>query len=170
VIFSDATLKDMARRRPRTRAEMLAVAGVGQVKYERYGEAFLAVFRDERRETKDERAREAPLRRPDGGLLTPSLRETLALRAEGLDLAQIAKARGLAGSTIATHLAELIHGGLIDDLSGLVEPGLIERVTEYAGDGRVGPLAALREALGGELPYEQLHLARAWVERRKTKD
>jgi len=45
VIFSDATLREMAARKPRTRAEMLNVNGVGQVKYERYGEAFLAVTR-----------------------------------------------------------------------------------------------------------------------------
>ena len=43
VIFSDASLRDMARRAPRSRAEMLNVSGVGQVKFERYGEAFLAV-------------------------------------------------------------------------------------------------------------------------------
>ncbi|MGH2632858.1 MAG: HRDC domain-containing protein, partial [Tepidiformaceae bacterium] len=201
VIFSDASLRDMARRCPRSRAEMLGVTGVGQVKFERYGEAFLAVTRaaamtngrtpsragrgeerdagkygsraggdearaPERRAISGTRAvSEAPLRRPDGGLLTPSLRETLALRQDGLDLAAIAAARGMATSTIATHLAELIHGGLVDDLSGLVDSGLVERVADYAKGGRVGPLAPLREALGGEVPYEQLHLARAWVER-----
>jgi len=107
------------------------------------------------------------LRRPDGGRLTPSVRETLALRQDGLDLGAIAKARGMATSTIATHLAELVHGGHLEDLSGLVEPGLTDRVADYAKGGRVGPLAPLREALGGEVPYEQLHLARAWVERQQ---
>ena len=41
IIFSDATLIDMAQKRPMTRAQMLAVAGVGEVKYERFGEVFL---------------------------------------------------------------------------------------------------------------------------------
>lgn len=43
VIFSDKTLNDMASRLPQTREEMLEVNGVGEVKYERYGEAFLAL-------------------------------------------------------------------------------------------------------------------------------
>jgi ATP-dependent DNA helicase RecQ len=45
VVFSDATLRDMARRRPLDRPGLLAVSGVGPVKLERYGEAFLDVLR-----------------------------------------------------------------------------------------------------------------------------
>ncbi|MBE6597989.1 MAG: DNA helicase RecQ [Ruminococcaceae bacterium] len=41
VIFSNAALEDMARRRPRTKAEFLDVSGVGSVKAEKYGKAFL---------------------------------------------------------------------------------------------------------------------------------
>jgi ATP-dependent DNA helicase RecQ len=42
VVFNDRTLREMARRRPRTAAELLEVPGVGAVKLERYGSAFLA--------------------------------------------------------------------------------------------------------------------------------
>lgn len=41
VVFSDATLTDMARRAPRTMADFLEVSGVGQTKARQYGEAFL---------------------------------------------------------------------------------------------------------------------------------
>ncbi len=41
VVFSDATLAEMAARRPATQAELLDVNGVGQAKLERYGQAFL---------------------------------------------------------------------------------------------------------------------------------
>ena len=44
VVFGDATLADMAARRPATRAELLDVHGVGQAKLERYGDAFLATI------------------------------------------------------------------------------------------------------------------------------
>jgi len=43
VIFSDKSLNDMASRLPQTQEEMLDVNGVGDVKYERYGEQFLAL-------------------------------------------------------------------------------------------------------------------------------
>lgn len=41
VIFGDATLLEMSRQRPGNAAELLAVNGVGQVKLERHGAAFL---------------------------------------------------------------------------------------------------------------------------------
>ena len=44
VIFSDATLLAMAAARPRTRAEFLAVSGVGPKKLASYGDAFLAAL------------------------------------------------------------------------------------------------------------------------------
>jgi ATP-dependent DNA helicase RecQ len=50
VIFHDATLLDMVRRRPRDLAEMSRIPGVGHSKLERYGERFLAVVQGARRE------------------------------------------------------------------------------------------------------------------------
>lgn len=44
VIFSDATLAEVARRRPRTRVQLLDVPGIGPVKAERFGEALLSVI------------------------------------------------------------------------------------------------------------------------------
>ena len=45
VIFADRTLIDMARRRPRNKAEFAEVNGVGAVKLERFAETFLAEIR-----------------------------------------------------------------------------------------------------------------------------
>jgi ATP-dependent DNA helicase RecQ len=44
VVFSDAVLREMARRQPRTEAGLLAVPGVGRYKLSRYGAAFLEVL------------------------------------------------------------------------------------------------------------------------------
>ena len=46
VIFHDATLRDMARLRPRSLDELLGVKGVGVRKADDLGEAFLAAIRD----------------------------------------------------------------------------------------------------------------------------
>ena len=45
VIFSDATLQQMARYQPGSPAELLALSGVGPKKLQQYGEAFLDVLR-----------------------------------------------------------------------------------------------------------------------------
>ena len=47
IVFSDAVLRQMAARLPRNRAEMLALSGVGPVKLDRYGDAFLEALREE---------------------------------------------------------------------------------------------------------------------------
>jgi len=44
VIFGDATLAEMSRKRPRNEMELLGINGVGQVKLERHGSAFLKVI------------------------------------------------------------------------------------------------------------------------------
>jgi ATP-dependent DNA helicase RecQ len=46
IVFSDAALRDMCRKQPRTHSEFLNVTGVGAVKLEKYGEAFMAVIRE----------------------------------------------------------------------------------------------------------------------------
>lgn len=171
VIFSDATLRDMAARAPRTRAEMLNVNGVGQVKFAKYGEPFLAITRSgqARHPSGGSFGRTPAAARPatqrQAGSLTPSLAETLALYKDDLSIAEIARTRELAISTVATHLAQLIHFGYIRELSALVDPGLVERVRAVTGDARVEALKPLQEALGGNVPYEQLHLVKAWLNR-----
>ena len=41
IIFSDKTLMELARFLPQNKAQMLAIHGIGEVKFERYGEEFL---------------------------------------------------------------------------------------------------------------------------------
>ncbi len=44
VVFSDATLKEMSRQRPKDRLSLLQIKGVGQSKLDKYGDAFLALI------------------------------------------------------------------------------------------------------------------------------
>lgn len=44
VVFTDATLIDMCRLKPKTQEKFMEVSGVGQAKSQRYGEVFLAVI------------------------------------------------------------------------------------------------------------------------------
>jgi ATP-dependent DNA helicase RecQ len=46
IVFSDAVLREMAQRHPRSEAELLSVPGIGPAKLARYGAAFLALLRD----------------------------------------------------------------------------------------------------------------------------
>jgi ATP-dependent DNA helicase RecQ len=44
VVFHDATLREMAARRPLTLNEFAELSGVGQAKLARYGDQFIAVM------------------------------------------------------------------------------------------------------------------------------
>ena len=46
VIFSDATLRDMTAKLPRTHDEFLDVSGVGTMKAEKYGKTFLGAIKE----------------------------------------------------------------------------------------------------------------------------
>jgi ATP-dependent DNA helicase RecQ len=41
IVFSDASLRDMCRKKPVTAGQFLNVIGVGEKKLERYGDAFI---------------------------------------------------------------------------------------------------------------------------------
>ena len=44
IVFSDKTLKDLSAKLPKTKQEMLDVHGIGEIKFERYGEEFLSLL------------------------------------------------------------------------------------------------------------------------------
>ena len=44
IVFSDKTLVHMCQVRPENKAQMLKVSGVGEFKYQKYGERFLEVI------------------------------------------------------------------------------------------------------------------------------
>ncbi len=44
IIFSDKSLRMMCRIRPKSKEEMLSISGVGEYKYEKYGEKFLNII------------------------------------------------------------------------------------------------------------------------------
>jgi ATP-dependent DNA helicase RecQ len=47
VVFNDATLEGIATSRPRSHAQLRAIAGIGDKKLERYGDALIALVGSE---------------------------------------------------------------------------------------------------------------------------
>jgi ATP-dependent DNA helicase RecQ len=47
VVFNDATLEGIAASRPRSHAQLRAIAGIGDKKLERYGDALIALVGSE---------------------------------------------------------------------------------------------------------------------------
>lgn len=102
VIFHDATLLEMADRRPETLDELRLTTGVGEQKLNRYGQAFLNAIKAHRL---------PPLL---DNHLSDTVNETLALHLEGRDADGIAQERDLKPSTVYGHFAEAIAAGLLE--------------------------------------------------------
>jgi len=104
LIFNDAALKDMEKQRPMSDSEFLLINGVGRKKMEDYGYRFIKEiisFSKDKREKKPKRKSNK----------ASTLKETLALYHEGLEVEQIAKERGVAKNTIYSHLIKLYDEG-----------------------------------------------------------
>ncbi len=118
-VFSDATLREMLIHRPRDRAELSRISGVGEIKLERFGAGFLEVLaRHESAYGRPQRVPPLPAARPaaptgraaEAGLSDTEL-ATLALFRSGLAVEAIAAQRGFKLDTIYTHLARCIEQG-----------------------------------------------------------
>ena len=160
VVFSDATLAEMARNRPKSSCDLLMVSGVGEHKLRQYGPAFLEALAGYSRDNEEQRG--SSLTENDLALtLSDTQKETLRLCREGRDLPAIASRRGLKSSTIAAHLEELSNLGADIDLLRFAAAASIAPVrAQLRKLGSVG-LAELREGLPDAIGYEDIRLVRA---------
>jgi ATP-dependent DNA helicase RecQ len=159
VVFSDATLAEMARTRPGDSRTMLQVSGVGEHKLRQYGKTFLEVISAYRQEGPE--AVVASLSDKDLALtLSDTQKETLRLYREDLDLPGISSRRGLKDSTVAVHLEELHALGADIDLLRFVDEDKIPLIRARLE--KLGPvgLADLKEGLPVSISYEDIRLVR----------
>ncbi len=119
VIFSDATLRQLEAERPISEDEFLKIDGVGKVKLEKYGDAFIKAI-IEFQDNKTVRAK------ADGSTYTV----TLEMFQSGLSVDEIAIKRGLGVGTITSHLAKLFSDGHPIDLSSYISTEEIAEIAE----------------------------------------
>lgn len=113
IIFSDATLAEMAAYLPENEQELLKINGVGSQKLEKYGISFLKVIQQYLLENPTISKVRGPLnneKKVKKGM-TSSIKETLDLAMKGYSIAAIARERGLAQSTIEGHVLRLLESG-----------------------------------------------------------
>lgn len=115
VVFSDATLVEFATYLPQNKAEMQKISGVGDVKMDKYGVDFLERIRSycevndlesriNLKSPQSKRKVRTKLYADGSDTYTVSLK----MFRSGNSVAEIAETRGLANSTIETHLARFI--------------------------------------------------------------
>jgi ATP-dependent DNA helicase RecQ len=164
IVFGDAALRDMARRRPSSLERFLDVHGVGRQKAADFGEQFvdciviycrehgvaIDVSPDQPQRVMAEEA--APL-------LSAAAVPSFKLFDRGLSVEEIAERLGRAVSTTYGYLGAYIRQRRITDASPWVPPRELEQVQvvlQYAGAERLRPIY---EALHGRVGYEKIRVA-----------
>lgn len=163
VVFSDATLVEMATYLPQNEVEMQRVSGVGDVKMDKYGADFTAGIREycERSGLASRIGQKTTVRKPKSRTKRDSngydtYTVSLKMFNSGMPVAQIAETRGFAVTTIETHLARFIPTGEIK-LIDLVAEHKIEpirrAIIELNADTAIGPV---KEFLGEDYSYGEI--------------
>ncbi|WP_342429808.1 DNA helicase RecQ [Neobacillus sp. FSL H8-0543] len=157
VIFSDATLKDMCAKLPKTNEELLQVSGVGEHKLQKYGLEFIQAIRmfcEAHPERQPEMgAATAPKKPTPKKAIGDSHLETFELHQQHLSINEIAEKRELAISTVENHLLQCAGQGMEVDFTRLISSEyilLIEKAVEEAGRDRLKPI---KEILPEDVSY-----------------
>ena len=173
-IFSDKTLLEFVRYRPRDLRELSAMSGVGQAKLSHYGEPFLASLKEHEAEhgrpahlpeIPEELLEQKEKDQEKKSELTSTARNTLKLFLELGDVELVARERGLKPSSIWIHLTQAAELGEIDSgkTSGLPDAELDEIVGYLKAFQAKGiySLTPVFEALDQRYPFELLRFIRA---------
>ncbi|MEM9164087.1 MAG: RQC domain-containing protein, partial [Cyanobacteria bacterium P01_F01_bin.4] len=165
IVFSDASLRQMAQQRPVSLSTFAQISGVGKRKLEQYGETFtseIAKFCQAHNLESDSSADETlPPPSASSNDLADTHLTTYKLYQQGLSASEIAIERGLRLSTIINHFASLIEHGQEIDLDQLVSPE--RQVPIFAAIEKVGhhSLRTIRDELGETFDYNEISLVRA---------
>ena len=167
VIFSDATLMELATYLPQTKEELNEISGFGTFKIEKYGELFLSVIVEFCEQNnlsslifnkKPKKKREPKtVNKSPAGTFTTSYQMFKA----GNSIEEIANIRNLAINTIQNHLVNFVTVGTIKP-SELMNTNKIEPILEIAKSQSIISLKAIKEELGEDYSYFEIHIAIAY--------
>ncbi|MGB4846825.1 MAG: RecQ family ATP-dependent DNA helicase, partial [Saprospiraceae bacterium] len=157
-VFPLGTLKEIAEVRPYTVEEFSKLNGVGEYKSAKYGQEFVETIRSYMTD-------QNLIKKPKGITYI----ETLDLFRQGLTVEDIATKRGMAVSTIATHLAKLYIKGEDINLQQFLLPGDLDMARQgWRASGYSDQPGKVKEQVGDSLDYGRLHFALAILKREKA--
>ncbi|MBD8137219.1 DNA helicase RecQ [Bacillus sp. CFBP 13597] len=153
IIFSDASLKDMAVKLPRTEEEFLEVKGVGMQKFERFGDAFLQVISQYVQAHPELETNTMVTKEMVKRATKPSHLESYRLYQEGKSIKEIGTLRGLSAISIENHLLKCAEEHLDINWDEIFLEKDFNLVLETAKQLDSEKLKPLKEALPEHISY-----------------
>ena len=144
MVFNDATLKDMADKKPLTEDQMENISGVGEYKLDNYGRFFLEVINDDFNK---------------GRKQGKAYRSTVDLYKSGMSVEEISIKRKVQSTTVMSHLAQGISGGEEIDVFDFVSIDEYKKVKRsFIENGREQKLKPIFDALNEEVEYGKIRI------------
>jgi ATP-dependent DNA helicase RecQ len=163
IIFSDVSLRQMARNYPAGESDLARISGVGEKKLREFGEVFLgeiaAHLATNPRQMFADDSFVVPVAQRSS--LGDTARETLRRFRAGDSPAEIAEARGLTVGTIYGHLGTAIEAGEPIDLAQLISAEAQAEIAAAFKRTGWGNIVGARELLGEKYDYGLLRIFRA---------
>lgn len=154
LIFSDATLKSMSLRKPTTQPEMLNISGVGEHKYDLYGDNFTNVILDYVNRNKKKKG--------------DTFKETMVMIEKGMTVPEISDVRVLKETTVYSHIAQLFKIGRLTDISKFIPFDEFKRLETYCVENpKEDKLKPIYEALGSNIDYGKIRLVLEYIKTKK---
>jgi ATP-dependent DNA helicase RecQ len=178
VVFSEATLVELATYLPITESELLQISGFGEVKAARYGEAFLTALRTyafehglssgiHKKAPKRQRPTVSNITSQGTGIPANDIRrETLDLFRKGHNILQIAVMRKKSESTIETQLTSLIYSGDVS-IYDLMPKDRVLTILPLLDEISIKSTKSIKEQLDSTYTYPEIRMAIAYWERMK---
>jgi ATP-dependent DNA helicase RecQ len=164
IIFSDVSLRQMAREYPLDERAFARISGVGDRKLREFGARFLSEIADHLRTNPRQIFADNSFNvasPPPRARLGDSARETLRRFLADQSVGQIARERSLVAGTIYGHLAEAMEAGERLDVRRFLTADEQEEIEAAFSRMGFGSLGAVREALGNRYDYGVLRIVRA---------
>jgi ATP-dependent DNA helicase RecQ len=166
IIFSDATLRELARIRPSTVEKMRLVYGVGNVKLQEYGEAFHQVIAEHCRQrglTTDSNPQPAQPDEPRKAAPRPNPQRdsAFALFRTGMAIEDVMHRIGRARTTVVDYLCEFIRTERPASLAPWVSDSTCQRIAVAAREVGTERLKPIFVALGETVSYDEIRIVLA---------
>lgn len=153
IIFSDASLKDMAAKLPGTEQAFLEVKGVGTQKFERFGTVFLERISEYVQAHPEVEVNIMKTKETGKRSTAPSHLESYHLFQEGKSIQEIASLRGLSSISVENHLIKCAQEQLDIKWEDIFSAEEYNLVLETATQSDFEKLKPLKEALPDHFSY-----------------
>lgn len=173
VIFHNTALEEMAYYMPRSRAAFLEIKGVGENKFDNYGEGFIKIIESYMAENAIDEAliqkrsnsmfdavEEEDIEREESVTSSSKDRYELTLTAyqDSQSIRDIAKVRGLTENTIIKHLERLQENGETIEWDRFIEKEVKDEILSAIDTIGHTSLKGIKEAVSDKVTYTDIHI------------